>query len=227
MSSGDHEDAYRDDRERMVRDQIERRGVRDPKVLRALRETPRHRFVPRELWSEAYDDRPLPIGYGQTISQPYIVAYMTEALKLKGGERVLEIGTGSGYQAALLSRIAGEVFTIERVPELVEWARQRFDELGYGNIHCLQADGTRGWDSMAPFQGIMVTAGGPHIPRPLTEQLDLGGVLVMPVGRNELSQTLVRVTRSLDGEFQEETLMGVAFVPLIGEHGWRGGERGF
>ena len=204
----------------MVRDQIERRGVRDPKVLEAMRTVPRHVFVPEKVRYEAHDDRPLPIGRGQTISQPYIVAYMTEMLELKGGEKVLEIGTGSGYQAAVLSRIAGEVYTIERIPELMEQARQRFADLGYTNIHCHVGDGTRGWDSEAPFQGIVATAGGPRIPQPLTEQLALGGILVLPVGRNEYSQTLVRVIREPSGEFRQEDLIGVAFVRLIGQHGW-------
>ncbi len=215
------EDDYPSARERMVRDQIERRGVSDYRVLEAMREVPRHLFVPRDLWPEAYDDRPLPIGRGQTISQPYIVAYMTEALNLKDDARVLEIGTGSGYQAAVLSRIAREVYTIERVPELSREARQRFEELGYTNIFCHLGDGTRGWDAEAPFDAVMVTAGGTQIPMPLTEQLALGGVLVIPVGRNEYGQNLMRVTRMPDGDFREEALLGVAFVRLIGEHGWK------
>lgn len=214
------EDGYVNERLNMVRDQIERRGVRDPKVLEAMRTVPRHLFVPKTMRYEAYDDRPLPIGQAQTISQPYIVAYMTEALELKGGEKVLEIGTGSGYQAAVLSRIAGEVYTIERIPELMEQAQRRFAELGYDNIHCLVGDGTRGWDSQAPFQAIIATAGGPRIPQPLTEQLASGGVLVMPVGQDEYGQTLIRITREPSGDFRQEILMGVAFVRLIGQHGW-------
>ena len=220
MTESRRENGFLNERLNMVRDQIERRGVRDPKVLEAMRTVPRHIFVPEKVRYEAYDDRPLPIGRGQTISQPYIVAYMTEMLGLKGGEKVLEIGTGSGYQAAVLSRIAGEVYTIERIPDLMEQARQRFADLGYTNIHCHVGDGTRGWDAEAPFQGIVATAGGPRIPQPLTEQLALGGILVLPVGRNEYSQTLVRVIREPSGEFRQEDLIGVAFVRLIGQHGW-------
>ena len=220
MTESRRENGFLNERLNMVRDQIERRGVRDPKVLEAMRTVPRHIFVPEKVRYEAYDDRPLPIGRGQTISQPYIVGYMTEMLGLKGGEKVLEIGTGSGYQAAVLSRIAGEVYTIERIPELMEQAQQRFADLGYTNIHCHVGDGTRGWDSEAPFQGIVATAGGPRIPQPLTEQLALGGTLVLPVGRNEYSQTLVRVIREPSGEFRQEDLIGVAFVRLIGQHGW-------
>jgi protein-L-isoaspartate(D-aspartate) O-methyltransferase len=207
-------------REIMVRYQIQGRGIQDPKVLAAMRSVPRERFVPEMHRDRAYEDGPLPIGYGQTISQPYIVAYMTEALLLQGGETVLEIGTGSGYQAAVLGRIAGEVFTIERIPELGRTAAQVLDRLGFTNVHVLVTDGTRGWPERSPYAGIIVTAGGPDVPDTLLHQLETGGRLVMPVGTSRYSQAIMRVTRRSAEEYDQEKLIDVAFVPLVGEYGW-------
>jgi protein-L-isoaspartate(D-aspartate) O-methyltransferase len=209
-------------RESMVRYQIEGRGIRDPKVLASMRAVPRHLFVPEIHRDRAYDDGPLPIGFGQTISQPYIVAFMTEALGLGGGERVLEIGTGSGYQAAVLSRIAGEVHTIERIPELGEMAARTFRRLKLSNIHSRVGDGTRGWPEHSPYEGILVTAGGPDVPRTLLDQLATRGRLVMPVGASRYSQDILLVTRRSADAYDRRTLLSVAFVPLVGEHGWEG-----
>ena len=204
----------------MVRHQIAARGVRSPKVLDAMRKVPREHFLPQEHGILAYEDSPLPIGKGQTISQPYIVAYMTEALALEGGEKVLEIGTGSGYAAAVLAEIAAEVFTIERIEGLAARARTVLDSLGYDNVQVRHGDGTLGWPEHAPFDGIVVTAGGPDIPDTLKHQLKIGGRLVMPVGRTTWYQELVRVTRVAEAEFETEDLVPVRFVPLIGEEGW-------
>lgn len=204
----------------MVRRQIAGRGVRSEKVLDAMRRVPRERFLPMGNTVSAYDDAPLPIGAGQTISQPYIVAYMTEALALEGGEKVLEIGTGSGYAAAVLAEIASEVYTIERVEGLAAMASSVLTELGYNNVHVSQGDGTLGWPENAPFDGIVVTAGGPCVPDTLKYQLKIGGRLVMPVGTSSWYQELVRVTRITDAEFGTEDLVPVRFVPLIGEEGW-------
>lgn len=203
----------------MVTGDIETRGVRDPRVLAAMRAVPRHRFVPADLADQAYTDEPLPIGHGQTISQPYVVALMTEALQLQPTDRVLEIGTGSGYAAAVLSHIASEVWTIERLPELAEHAKQVLDELGIGNVHVEIGDGTLGWPSAAPYDAIVVTAGGPSVPPALTAQLADGGRLVIPVGPTARSQSLVRVTRR-GADLQQEDLGGVRFVPLVGAQGW-------
>jgi protein-L-isoaspartate(D-aspartate) O-methyltransferase len=208
------------DRERMVASQIEGRGITDPLVLDAMRAVPRERFVPASLAKFAYDDGPLPIGHGQTISQPYIVAVMTQAAKLKAGARALEIGTGSGYGAAVLSRIAAEVYTVERVGALAEEARGRLAALGYGNVHVLTGDGTLGWAEHAPYDGILVTAGGPRVPKALLNQLGVGGRLIMPVGPVSHRQRLVRVTRTDAHEYEYEDLEEVAFVPLIGAEGW-------
>lgn len=216
----DHPNSTLQARERMVLEQIESRGVKDPLVLEAMRTVPRHVFTNKGEQYAAYDDRPLPIGHGQTISQPYIVAYMTEALKLSGGEKVLEIGTGKGYQAAVLSRIAAEVFTIERIPELAERARLNFKQLGYDNINVMVGDGTRGWEEAAPFQGILVTAGGPRVPQNLRNQLAVGARLVIPVGGRYYGQRIIRVERKGEDRFIDEELLSVAFVPLIGESGW-------
>jgi protein-L-isoaspartate(D-aspartate) O-methyltransferase len=201
----------------MVEHQIRARGVKSEPVLEAMKKVPRHLFVPREAEEEAYADRPLPIGCGQTISQPYMVAVMTEALRLEGQEKVLEVGTGSGYQAAVLAEIAHHVVTTERVPELAERARETLRELGYANIDVIVSDGSRGYPPSAPYDGIIVTAGAPDIPRVLAEQLADGGRLVIPVG-NSYQQTLIRLTRR-DGE-EIERLEGCVFVPLIGEYGW-------
>ncbi|MFI5325160.1 MAG: protein-L-isoaspartate(D-aspartate) O-methyltransferase [Candidatus Rokuibacteriota bacterium] len=211
------------DRERMVTTQIEARGITDPLVLGAMRAVPRERFVPAALARFAYDDRPLPIGEGQTISQPYIVGVMAQAAGLKAGARVLEIGTGSGYGAAVLSRIAAEVYTVERVRALVEEARDRLAGLGYANVHVLEGDGTLGWAEHAPYDAIVVTAGGPRVPEALLSQLAAGGRLIMPVGSGARHQRLVRVTRTEAPEYRYEDLEEVAFVPLIGAEGWAEG----
>ncbi|HEY2944308.1 MAG TPA: protein-L-isoaspartate(D-aspartate) O-methyltransferase [Vicinamibacteria bacterium] len=201
------------DRERMVREQIEERGIKDPLTLAALRKVPRHQFVPEASAREAYGDFPLPIGHGQTISQPYIVAFMTEALGLHGGESVLEIGTGSGYQSAVLAEIAGKVHTIEIVPELAEEARARLARLGYRKVEVRAGDGYLGWPEAAPFDAIIVTAAAPRIPEPLKRQLAEGGRLVIPVG--DEYQELIVVTRHGSG-FDERRVLPVRFVPMTG-----------
>ena len=203
----------------MVARQIRARGVRDPRVLAAMTAVPRESFLPAALAEFAYEDRPLPIAAEQTISQPYIVALMTEALGLRPDEDVLEIGTGSGYAAAVLAHVARRVYTIERHPELAEGARDRLMELGYGNVEVRCGDGTLGWSAHAPFGGIVVAAGGPDLPQTLLDQLAIGGRLVMPVGESR-EQELVRVTRTSEHEYRREDLGAVMFVPLIGEHGW-------
>ena len=207
-------------RERMVQRQIAGRGVTSEKVLDAMRKVPRERFLPVGQGVWAYDDSPLPIGEGQTISQPYIVAYMAEGLALKGGEKVLEIGTGSGYAAAVLAEIASEVYTIERIEGLASMARTVLDDLGYDNVHVRHGDGTLGWPEQAPFDGIVVAAGGPEIPETLKRQLKVGGRLVIPVGKSKAYQELVQVTRVEETEFDIEDLVAVRFVPLVGEEGW-------
>jgi protein-L-isoaspartate(D-aspartate) O-methyltransferase len=204
----------------MVEKHIKARGVKSPLVLKAMQEVPRHEFVPEGSRRLAYADRPLPIGRGQTISQPYIVAYMTELLRLCGGENVLELGTGCGYQAAILSRIARSVYSIELYPELAEQARQNLDRLGYHNVEIQCGDGTLGWPEHAPFDGIIATASGPSVPAPLKEQLAVGGRLVMPIGEYRFGQYVVRVTRGSGDNFHQERLLDVVFVPLIGEYGW-------
>jgi protein-L-isoaspartate(D-aspartate) O-methyltransferase len=198
----------------MVVQQLQARGISDPLVLAAMRKVPRHELIPEENRGDAYGDHPVPIGEGQTISQPLIVAYMTECLELKGGERVLEVGTGSGYQAAILAEIAGEVDTIEIVPSLAKRAAADLARLGYSNVFVRQGDGYRGWPEKAPFDGIIVTAAPPTIPKPLLEQLKVGGRLVAPVGVDV--QQLVRITRTESG-FSEEKLVPVRFVPMTGE----------
>jgi protein-L-isoaspartate(D-aspartate) O-methyltransferase len=208
----------------MVESQLMRRGIVDPRVLAAMRKVPRHAFIPPGLRDQAYNDYPLPIGEDQTISQPYIVALMTEALELQETEKVLEIGTGSGDQAAVLAELAKEVFTIERLASLAESAQEILESLGYKNIHVRVGDGTLGWREEAPFDGIMVTAGTPQVPGPLLEQLAMGGRLVIPVG-DQYSQTLTRVRRTKDG-LKYDYLGGCRFVRLIGQHGWRAAEGG-
>ena len=207
-------------RQRMVKRQIASRGVRSELVLAAMRKVPRERFLPRGQGVFAYDDSPLPIGEGQTISQPYIVAYMAESLALEGGEKVLEIGTGSGYAAAVLAEIAAEVFTIERIEGLATMARSVLDDLGYSNVHVRCGDGTLGWPEEAPFDGIVVAAGGPDVPDTLKHQLKTGGRLVIPVGRSKAYQEIIRVTRISEDDFKSENLVPVRFVPLVGEEGW-------
>ncbi len=208
------------ERERMVERQIARRGVNDPRVLAAMREVPREAFVAKGFEEFAYEDSPLPIEQGQTISQPYIVALMIEAAEVKPGDRVLEIGTGSGYAAAVLSRIAGKVYTIERHGPLAETAKERFAAIGYRNIEVRHGDGTWGWPEAAPFDAIIVTAGGPEIPDTLRSQLKVGGRLVIPIGALGGEQRLVRVMRKSEDTYHEDDLGPVAFVPLVGAHGW-------
>lgn len=208
------EEKYARQRERMVKEQIEARGVKDPAVLRAMRKVPRHEFVPAEYRDRAYADHPLPIGRGQTISQPYIVAYMTEALELKPGDRVLEIGTGSGYQAAVLAEITDEVYSVEIICPLLEQARLTLDRLGYRNVATRCADGYQGWPEHAPFNAIIVTAAPDHVPRPLVDQLAMAGRLVIPVG--DYDQELIRLRKTPEG-IKEERLLPVRFVPMTGE----------
>ncbi|MBI3362651.1 MAG: protein-L-isoaspartate(D-aspartate) O-methyltransferase [Chloroflexi bacterium] len=199
----------------MVRDQIEARGVTDAATLAAMRAVPRHAFVPPEFLDQAYDDHPLPIGYGQTISQQYIVGLMTGLLELKGDERVLEIGTGSGYQAAVMAQILDEVYTVEIIPELAQAARTRLDALGYANVVSTQADGYYGWEAHAPYDAILVTAAPDHLPQPLVAQLKPGGRLVIPIGPVGGYQVLWKFVK----EGEETTayrILDVSFVPLVG-----------
>jgi len=203
----------------MVQTQIAARGIKDERVLSAIRKVPRHFFVEEALRDQAYADHPLPIGEGQTISQPYIVAFMTEALELKGHEKVLEVGTGSGYQTAILAELARWVYSIERYPRLLERARKILEELGYTNVILRLGDGTRGWPEAAPFEAIIVTAAGPKIPEPLLDQLAEGGRLVMPVG-DEWSQYLVKVVKK-GGQIYRQTLEPVRFVKLVGDYGFK------
>jgi protein-L-isoaspartate(D-aspartate) O-methyltransferase len=212
-------DETRPQRERMVRDQIQRRGVKDPRVLAALRAVPRHAFLPPAEQTSAYDDSPLPIGSGQTVSQPYVVGFMTEALGLRGSERVLEIGTGSGYQTAILACLAGKIYSIERIAELADRARENLGALGIDNTEVAVGDGTEGWREQAPFDAILVTAGAPSAPQPLLDQLASGGRLLAPVGGRSV-QELTLWTRTSAG-FDSRRLLPVVFVPLIGAHGWK------
>jgi protein-L-isoaspartate(D-aspartate) O-methyltransferase len=207
-------------RKEMVDRQIAARDVRDERVLEALRTVPREAFVPERLAEFAYDDMPLPIGEEQTISQPFVVALMAEALEIRPGDKVLEIGAGSGYAAAVLSRLAREVWTVERHPSLAREARERMARLGYRNVHVLHGDGTLGWPEHAPYDAIVVAAGGPEVPQALLDQLAVGGRLVIPIGPDLRTQNLVRVRRRADGSVVREDLGGVRFVPLIGAQGW-------
>ena len=206
-------DLYVAERERMVDEQIAKRGVADVEVLRAMRTVPRHRFVPEDLADQAYADHPLPIGYGQTISQPYIVALMSEALQVQPGDKVLEIGTGSAYQAAVLDALGAQTYTIEIVPELARQAEQRLRDLGYDKVHTLSADGYFGWEEHAPFDAIIVTAAPDHLPQPLANQLAEGGRLVVPIGPVGAVQTLW-LFEKVEGELQATNLGGVRFVPF-------------
>ena len=207
-------------REIMIERDLKGRGIFDPNVLRAMRMVPREEFVPPELIEQAYEDHPLPIDEGQTISQPFMVAYMAESLELAPTGRVLEIGTGSGYSAAVLSRIAAEVYTVEHFAGLAASAGERLRGLGYDNIRIFVGDGTLGWPEFAPYDAIVVTAGAPRVPEPLLAQLAIGGRLVVPVGPSHFVQTLVRVRRVKTDEYKQENLMAVQFVPLIGAAGW-------
>jgi protein-L-isoaspartate(D-aspartate) O-methyltransferase len=205
------------ERDRMVERQLERRGIADPRMLAAFRSVPREQFVPEGMAEFAYDDSPLPIAEGQTISQPYIVALTVQALGLRGGERVLEVGAGSGYAAAILGRLAKEVYTVERIESLATTARERLQRLGYHNVHVACADGSLGWAQHAPFDAIAVAAGGPKAPPALLAQLAVGGRLVIPIGPDQDLQVLTRITRSSETDYSEEALADVRFVPLIGE----------
>jgi len=204
----------------MVNVQIAGRGIRNREVLEAMRRVPREVFVVPGMEEFAYEDGPLPIGEGQTISQPYIVALMIEAAELEPGDRVLEVGAGSGYAAAVVSRIAAKVYAIERHAPLGIAAKRRIEMLGYDNIELRIDDGTRGWPEAAPFDVVLVAASGPDVPPPLKEQLAIGGRLIIPVGQQRFGQRLCKITRNGETEYDEKDLGGVAFVPLIGEGGW-------
>lgn len=209
------QDSYQAQRERMVRDQIERRDVRQPKVLEAMRATPRHLFVPEALRSQAYEDHPLPIGHGQTISQPYIVALMTELIDPGKDDKVLEIGTGSGYQAAVLARLVKHVYSIEIVPELAQSSAARLRKLGYQNVTVREGNGYKGWPAEAPFNRILLTAAPPEIPQALLDQLKRGGKLVAPVGGTVFGQDLVVVDRDNNGKLRRRSVIPVRFVPMV------------
>ncbi len=205
-------------RENMIRTQLIPRGIKDQRVLKAMQKVPRHCFVPQKLVHEAYKDHPLLIGHNQTISQPYMVALMTEALGLKGDEKVLEIGTGSGYQTAILAELSRQVYTVERIKELLENAKRRLDKTGYKNIMFKAFDGTLGWDEYKPYDAIIVTAGAPNIPYPLVDQLKEGGRLVIPVG-DRFMQDLIKITKR-KGNMEQTSLGRCRFVNLIGVYGW-------
>lgn len=211
---------YKEQCRAMVQSQIAQRGIRSPEVLSAMRLVPRELFVPPAMRAFAYEDTPLPIAEQQTISQPYIVAYMVEAIQLTGGGKVLEVGTGSGYAAAILAQIADWVVSLECRKFLADGARQTLSKLGYDNVEIVHTDGSVGWPDDAPYDAIVVAAGGPKVPQELKDQLTLGGRLVIPVGTTENEQSLMRVTRVSDDEFREENLSRVRFVPLGGEAGW-------
>jgi len=214
---------FRRARERMVEEQLRGRDITDPRVLETMREIPRHLFIPSDLRSQAYLDGPLRLAQGQTISQPYIVALMTQLLELRGDEVVLEVGTGSGYQAAVLSRLARQIYSLERIPELAEGARRVLQELGIVNVEVLQRDGSGGLPEHAPYLAIVVTAAAPRVPAPLKDQLADGGRLVLPVGSQD-GQTLERWLREGD-DFRCQRIAPVAFVPLVGEYGWATDDR--
>jgi protein-L-isoaspartate(D-aspartate) O-methyltransferase len=209
------------EREAMIDRQLKRRGITEPMILDAFREVPREAFIAGNNVHLAYGDHPLPIEAGQTISQPYIVALMIQAAGIGLRDKVLEVGAGSGYAAAVISRIAGKVIAIERQHELVEVARERLQRLGYDNVEIVEGDGTRGWRDGAPYDAILAAASGSHVPRPLVEQLAPGGRIVMPVGDPGWVQQLVKVTKNDDGTLVQQDLGGVRFVPLIGEEGWK------
>jgi protein-L-isoaspartate(D-aspartate) O-methyltransferase len=217
MSCAQQDDKYSKLREEMVTQQIEKRGIVNQSTINSMKKVPRHKFVPPNIIERAYDDGPLPIGYGQTISQPYIVAYMTAAINPKAGQKVLEIGTGSGYQAAVLAEIVASVFTIEIITELYSSSKKRLDGFGYKNVFCKNADGYYGWKEFAPFDAIVVTAANEYIPPPLIKQLKDGGKMIIPVGSAFLNQTLILVEKSVkDGkeEITTTSLLPVRFVPF-------------
>lgn len=214
------EDSFAGRREEMVEHQLRARGVRDTAVLQAFLTVPRELFVPRNLRASAYEDAPLPIPGGQTISQPYVVAYMLSLLALRPTDRVLEVGTGSGYAAALLSQIVAEVYTVERQAELVAYARKRLAEIGCENVWVHHGDGSLGWPEHAPYDAILVSAGSPEIPQALQEQLTINGRLVIPVGSSRRQQRIVLVQRTGANSYRQQHLSPVAFVPLIGAQGW-------
>jgi protein-L-isoaspartate(D-aspartate) O-methyltransferase len=207
-------DRFTEERLRMVEEQIHRRGIDDPAVLGALSRVPRHLFVPDAARAEAYGDTPVPIGHGQTISQPYIVALMSSLLEVRPGDRVLEIGTGSGYQAAVLGELGAEVWTMEIIEPLGDQARHTLSQLGYDKVHTRIGDGYQGWPEQAPFDGIIVTAAPPQIPKPLLDQVKVGGRIVLPVG--EVWQDLLVLTKRPDGSFEKRTVLPVRFVPMTG-----------
>ncbi len=211
---------FKELRDFMVKTQLIPRGIKDERVLNAMKKVPRHLFIEESMQYKSYDDMALPIGEGQTISQPYMVAVMTQLLELKGNEKVLEIGTGSGYQAAILAELAEEVYSVERVTALAIKAEERFHSLGYNNIHIKMGDGTLGWPEEAPFDRIIITAGTPKIPDPLIEQLSESGIIIAPVGER-FSQQLLKVRKS-KGKLLEDYHTPCVFVPLIGEYGWKG-----
>ena len=210
---------YRLARNRMVRNQLVPRGITDKRVLAAMAKIQRHLFIEEALEGEAYNDHPLPIGHKQTISQPYIVALMTQELELSGNEKILEIGTGSGYQTAILAELSERVYTIERIRPLMEKARNILHELGYTNILFKAYDGTLGWEEYSPFDAIIITAGAPDVPEPLLGQLADGGRMIIPIG-DRFSQELIKITRRKDG-YDKKSLGGCRFVDLIGVHGWK------
>ena len=209
------------EREAMVEGQLRRRGITEPDILGAFRAVAREQFVDQQYAAQAYEDHPLPIEAGQTISQPYIVALMIQAAATEPGDKVLEVGSGSGYAAAVVSRIAAKVIGVERQHELVELARERLQRLGYGNVQIVEGDGTKGWAAEAPYDVILAAASGSHVPRSLVDQLAPGGRLVMPVGEPGWVQKLIRVTKDNEGSLQQSDLGSVRFVPLIGEEGWK------
>ena len=214
------QDEYEIPRRRMIERLREHYKIRAENVLEAMRRLPRHFFVPEALQSQAYKDNALPIAANQTISQPFIVARMTELLELDEKSRVLEIGAGSGYQTAVLASIAGRVFAVERIPVLAQEAEKRLKKLGFRNVTLRCADGTNGWEIYSPFNAVLVAAGGPIVPEPLLKQLNIGGRIVIPIGNDTKTQNLIRVTRTEKG-FHREDFGACAFVPLIGEHGWQ------